>query len=376
MKIRSFQIKNLSFEEQDGFAYFEGYAAIFGNEDLTGDIIEKGAFRKTLADLKASNKVIPLLYQHNPDKPIGVVKEIFEDDRGLYIKGEINLQTEKGKEAYALLKQGALNGLSIGYEVMKYTHRSGKRILTEIKLWEISIVTFPANEQANIVRVKKVVPYQNLPLADLDTAWDANKARENVRKWASSDGSGDLEKIDWAKYRKAFLWYDEDAEDTLGAYKLPIADVIDGGLKAVPRAIFAAAAAIQGARGGVNIPASDIELIKAHLDKYYTKLDRIPPWEEEEKNIELDIYTMLGISQILETKEGKVLNARNKELIKEVIMSLAKLLEAAGEDEFVKALGANTSEPSNDTQEEQTEPPEEKHIRKLDEAIAKLKRLF
>jgi hypothetical protein len=57
-------------------------------------------------------------------------------------------------------------------------------------------------------------------------------------------------------------------------------------------------------------------------------------------------------------------------------MSLAKLLEAAGEDEFVKALGANTSEPSNDTQEEQTEPPEEKHIRKLDEAIAKLKRLF
>jgi len=373
MRIRSFPIKKLSFEEHDEYAYFEGYAAVFGNEDLTGDIIEKGAFRKTLSDMKAANKVIPLLYQHDPDKPIGVIREIYEDNKGLFVKGEINPETEKGKEAYALLKQGALNGLSIGYEVVKSTNRNGKRILTEIKLWEISIVTFPANERANIVRVKKVVPYQNLPLADIDTPWDANKAKQNIAKYASSDGSGDKEKIDWAKYRKAFLWYDEDAEDNFGAYKLPIADVINGTLKAVPRAIFAAAAVIQGARGGVDVPPSDVELIKAHLEKYYAKLDRIPPWEEEEKSTELDIYTMLGISQVLETKEGRVLNSRNKELIKEVIVSLARLLEAAGEDQYMKALGEILNpEPSNDTQEE-TEPPNEKM---LDEAITKLKRLF
>ena len=109
-----------------------------------------------------------------------------------------------------------------------------------------------------------------MPLADKDREWDAGEARKRLADWAEED-------ID--KYRKGFLWYDEENADNLTAYKLPIADVIDGRLYAVPRAIIAAAAAIQGARGGVDIPASDVPGVKNHIEKYYKKMDMTPPWK-------------------------------------------------------------------------------------------------
>ncbi len=132
----------------------------------------------------------------------------------------------------------------------------------------------------------KVVPFQDLPLADPDRAWDADAAEARVRRWASKDGSGDKDTIDWEKYRKAFLWYDSDAPENFGSYKLPIADVIDGRLYAVPRAIIAAAAALQGARGGVDVPRDDIPTLRNHIARYYKKMDRDPPWEAAEEEME------------------------------------------------------------------------------------------
>jgi len=123
--------------------------------------------------------------------------------------------------------------------------------------------------------------FQDLPLADRARAWDADKAEQGVRRWASSDGSGDKETMDWPKYRKAFMWYDDSDEENFGAYKLIFAEVIDGKLYAVPRGIFAVAAVLRGSRGGVDIPEADQADVKRHVARYYQKLDMTPPWEEE-----------------------------------------------------------------------------------------------
>jgi len=114
--------------------------------------------------------------------------------------------------------------------------------------------------------------FGNLPI-DEDRArpWSDSDASARVRAWASSDGSGSPGKIDYAKLRQAYLWYDPAAADQVGAYKLQIADVVDGRLVAVWRAVTAAAAALQGARGGVDLPDSDREGVKAAVARYYAK---------------------------------------------------------------------------------------------------------
>ena len=344
-----FEVKQL-----DEAGVFEGYAAVFGNEDLGGDVIEPGAFKKTLQE----NPKMPILWQHDPREPIGVTLEAYEDMHGLRVKGQLNLETSRGREAYALLKQGALRGLSIGYDAVKELWEGTTRRLKEIRLWEWSLVTFPMNLQAQVTAVKAVVPFQDLPLASEDRSWDADAARARVANWA---GGPDKANIDWAKYRKAFLWYDAENAENFGAYKLPIADVINGQLMAVPRAIYAAAAAIQGARGGLNIPDSDITAIKRHLERYYKKLDREPPWAEKHANLNMLLYAIIGASS--EIKAGRVLSASNRTLVEQAIQALQALLAA--------------SEPEKSTQDDK-EPPEDgksqEHL--LDHAIEELKKLL
>lgn len=300
---------------------FEGYAAVFNNEDMVSDVIEPGAFTKTLQE----NRNIPILWQHKTDEPIGITTEITQDQHGLYVKGQLNLATTRGREAYELLKQGAIKGLSIGYDTIKETWINGVRHLKEIRLWEYSLVTFPANQLAQVVAVKSVVPYQALPLADPLQPWDGQAAVQNVLRWA---GGPDKEKVDWNKFRKAFLWYDESAPENITSYKLPIADVIAGELRAVPRAIYAAAAAIQGARGGVDIPDADIPAIKRHLEQYYSRLDRVAPW-----------------NQASEEKAGRVLSQQNEQLIRQAIAALQALLGQ------VEPPDTGTPEPEQEPQE-------------------------
>jgi hypothetical protein len=118
-----------------------------------------------------------------------------------------------------------------------------------------------------------VVGFQDLPLADRDREWDGDEAEKRVRRWADAEDEPN------EKYRKAFVWYDQDEPDNFGSYKLPIADVIGNDLRAVPRAIMAAGNVMQGARGGVKIPKKDIDGVKSHLAKYYKKMGEQPPWE-------------------------------------------------------------------------------------------------
>ncbi|CAM2878390.1 hypothetical protein BST27_16725 [Mycobacterium intermedium] len=118
-----------------------------------------------------------------------------------------------------------------------------------------------------------VTAFQDLPLADRNRKWDGTAAEKRVRQWAAATEEPN------AKYRDAHVWYDSDKKNNFTAYKLLIADVIDGKLRVVPRAVMAAGAIMQGSRGGIDLPESDIERVKSHLAKYYTKMDDTPPWE-------------------------------------------------------------------------------------------------
>lgn len=132
---------------------FEGYGSIFGNLDSYGDVVTKGAFLKSI---KEKGNKIKLLWQHKSDQPIGVWESIEEDEKGLKMKGRLLLSVQQGREAWELLKAGALSGLSIGYQTVKEDYKDGIRYLKEIRLLETSIVTFPANTEANVTTVKSL----------------------------------------------------------------------------------------------------------------------------------------------------------------------------------------------------------------------------
>jgi len=148
---------------------FEGYGAVFGNVDAYGDVIQKGAFKETLRDWNKSKKLPPMLSQHGgwmmsdmDAIPIGVWEAMSEDDTGLYVKGRlINLDTEDGKKLYGAMKEGALDGMSIGYRAKEFALGTKpdepRRTLKKIDLFEVSVVTFPANGKARVASVKTAI---------------------------------------------------------------------------------------------------------------------------------------------------------------------------------------------------------------------------
>lgn len=139
-----------------------GYASLFGVEDLGRDVVQSGAFTKSLKAKPASK--VKMLRGHDTSEPIGVWDSIVEDHRGLKATGRLILDTVKGRETYALLKAGALDGLSIGYRTKRETFDRTKniRLLHEIEIHEISIVTFPMLPTATISRVKSGSDFSRL----------------------------------------------------------------------------------------------------------------------------------------------------------------------------------------------------------------------
>ena len=138
-------------EGEDGV--FEGYASIYGEPDSFGDTIRPGAFAKTLKNRKATP--VAMLWSHDPSRPIGVWTDLSEDARGLKVKGRLIRETSGGADAYALLKAGAVNGLSIGFRARSHARApNGGRILTDIDLVEVSLVALPAASKARVTHVK------------------------------------------------------------------------------------------------------------------------------------------------------------------------------------------------------------------------------
>lgn len=146
-----FEVKFTDVSAKDGV--FSGYASIFGEADQSGDIVQVGAFSRSLAEHKAAGTQPAMLWQHDPDRPIGVWTSVVEDEKGLRVEGRLILATEKGRETAALLEAGALSGLSIGYRTVRADRNaSGNRVLMDIDLWEISMVTFPMQKTATVDR--------------------------------------------------------------------------------------------------------------------------------------------------------------------------------------------------------------------------------
>lgn len=154
----------LKFQAETG--QFEGYASVFETVDTANDRVAPGAFRRSLDEHRRQNRLPPLLWQHDAAQPIGAWREVYEDGHGLYVRGDLFVNDiPRAREAYKLMQEKVVNGLSIGYRV-RQSHRdqkAGIRVLTDVDLLEISMVTFPANDSARILRVKSALATGQLP---------------------------------------------------------------------------------------------------------------------------------------------------------------------------------------------------------------------
>lgn len=128
-----------------------GYASLFGKTDQGGDVVDRGAYATSLAAIAGKGRTVKMLWQHDPAQPIGVWDEVREDTTGLFVKGRILRDVAKGREAAALIEAGAIDGLSIGYRTVRATKNDkGGRLLSELELWEVSLVTFPMLPDARV----------------------------------------------------------------------------------------------------------------------------------------------------------------------------------------------------------------------------------
>ncbi|RWP80621.1 MAG: HK97 family phage prohead protease [Mesorhizobium sp.] len=163
IKIRDFEL-SIKAVKDDGF--FSGYGSVFGVLDSYNEVVAPGAFAATLTDRKARNRPVPILWQHRSDSPLGTYSKVEEDEKGLYVEGRLlTADVAKAREAHALMKAGAVTGLSIGFWLREssYDEKTGVRTLTRVDLEEVSIVTMPANDDARIDAIKMKLAHGGLP---------------------------------------------------------------------------------------------------------------------------------------------------------------------------------------------------------------------
>lgn len=152
---------------------FEGYASVFNVVDQVNDKIARGAFKDSLTACNKAGRLPPLLWQHEALEPIGAWREMYEDSHGLFVKGDMFIKDiALAKEAYKLLKENVVTGLSIGYRTQESyrEQKSGVRVLTKLDLLEVSLVTFPANDLARVSAVKGLSDINRLFISRLDNA--------------------------------------------------------------------------------------------------------------------------------------------------------------------------------------------------------------
>ncbi len=162
-------------EVQDG-SVIAGYASLFGAVDQGNDVVEAGAYAASLAALGAKGGRVKMLWQHDPTQPIGTWDEVHEDGKGLWVKGRLLDSVAKGREAMALIEAGAIDGLSIGYRTLKASKNTkGQRLLMELELWEVSLVTFPMLPSARITAKSEETDLDR-SLRDMAAAFEGARA--------------------------------------------------------------------------------------------------------------------------------------------------------------------------------------------------------
>jgi hypothetical protein len=155
---------------------FAGYASVFGNVDFGRDVVVQGAYAKSLQRRPPAK--VKMLFQHDPSEPIGIWLDLAEDQKGLRAKGKLILETTRGREIHALMRAGAVDGLSPGFRAVKdrFDRAKGIRFLEEMDVPEISIVTFPMNPRATVASVKGHDPERARALVAA-----INRAKEALR---------------------------------------------------------------------------------------------------------------------------------------------------------------------------------------------------
>lgn len=204
-----FALKALDTRRKDGgeVGVFEGLAATFGERDLLGDVVEPGAFRDSLVRPER----VKMLWQHDAQAPVGVWERLAETEAGLAVRGRLILEVRQAREALALLRAGAVDALSIGFSVPKGGARFERdktlRRIARLDLWEISVVTFPANPKARIGRIAARAAGAGLPtereferLLTRDAGFSRSQARTVLRSGfralrAKQDAGGGLDDV-------------------------------------------------------------------------------------------------------------------------------------------------------------------------------------
>ena len=162
MKTKAFAFKVKAADDE---GVIEGYASVFGVRDSYNEIVMPGAFAKSLARHQREGTYPLMLWQHNPDEPIGVWLEMSDDGKGLYVKGKLLKGVRRADEALIMLKNSAVQGMSIGYREIDVEPSSNgeARKLNELELYEASVVSFPANRRARVDTVKEILLDGNVP---------------------------------------------------------------------------------------------------------------------------------------------------------------------------------------------------------------------
>lgn len=193
----------LKIKSVDDAGEFSGYGSVFGNKDSWGDIIIKGAFAKTLSAWEARGALPVMLWQHKMHEPIGVFTKMEEDDNGLYVEGRLLIDDDPlAKRAHAHLKAGSISGMSIGYmcDDLEYSKEQDAYILKQIDLYEVSLVTMPANEEARVENVKSILgggqmpPPKQVERVLRDAGFSRQQAKAIMAKGYSGLGQREAEK--------------------------------------------------------------------------------------------------------------------------------------------------------------------------------------
>ncbi|MGH6940758.1 HK97 family phage prohead protease, partial [Hypericibacter sp.] len=149
-------LTSIQFKLASATGEITGYGSTFGGVDFVGDSVAPGAFAKSLAEHRAAGSMPALLWQHDPGQPIGVWLEAREDQKGLWLRGKLTLEVPRAAEARALAKDGAL-ALSMGFRSRDAIFEKGRRILKDVQLFEVSLVSVPANPEARLTSIKSAI---------------------------------------------------------------------------------------------------------------------------------------------------------------------------------------------------------------------------
>lgn len=275
-KSLDFKFETKSFDDTDS-EYFRvsGLAGAF-SKDLADDVIEPGAFKKSL-----QKRLPKILFDHDSSMPIGMTEEAYETEKGLFIKFKLPKDdTFVSGRVIPQIKAGSLDSMSIGFSMTRddYEVKNNTRYIKNMDLFETSLVVFPCNPDAKVEGFKSVGASRSLELADKSVEWDGTKAVNDIRKHTGSDENPSSD------YKKYFFWYDADNADNFTAYKMPFAADVGGELKAIPAGVNAAFAALSGARGGLNIPSSDKSKVESAINTYRKKMG-VGEFDESEKSM-------------------------------------------------------------------------------------------